>query len=116
MKNLKQYFCSSLLNFRDVRKSCLLLLTWQHAGIPSSTINVHFQRTMQCVINLCLFKELYFSDAFYSKRIRATAVSNSEKLFNHLTCRHYLVSHGISTAKLLYSILTRKPLRREIIL
>ena len=47
-------------------------------------INMYFQRTMPGVINFCIFKELYFSEVFYSRHIRATAILNSEKLFFYI--------------------------------
>ena len=75
----------SLFNFHDIRKSWFIVLSMVPSRrllhYSSSIINVHFQRTMPSVINFCLFKEIYFSDAFYSRCIRATAISNSEKLF-----------------------------------
>ena len=70
----------------------------------SSIINAHFQRTMPGVISFCLFKEIYFLCAFYSRCIRARAISNSEKLFYiEPVATLFGISLGISTAKQHYT-------------
>ena len=81
-ENFEAIFLLSFLNFHDVRKRCLLLLTWHHTwGLlyhSSSTINVHFliitynnvtfynciNVTVPVVICFCLFKKLFLQIRF----------------------------------------------------